>query len=261
MLLELFGKQDLVGEQEARWLLETFAWSLKHFDAKVFFEEAVLVVPDNEHFPGRTESVPGMAGLVFDHVRRYAGMQHWPFRLEDAASCDLAATPASSIPVASSRIGTAAAATPAQPDNSIPVSYDPDLVADPEALIASFANALAYHLARTSPEPPPGGADYWPQATEVLAIFLGFGLMFANSSFSVPVRSCGSCGPKAQRHSFLTQHESTYALAIFCVLKEIPERTVGRHLKKHLRSFFRKCTREIEQKRKSRQEDALVLTG
>jgi hypothetical protein len=133
---------------------------------------------------------------------------------------------------------------------AVSLSYDPDLIGNPEALIASFAHALAYYLGQAAGEPPPGGSDYWPQATEVLAVFMGFGLMFANSSFAVPVRSCGSCGgPQAQRRAFLTQYESTYALAIFGILKDIPAKAVVRHLKKPLRPFYRKCVKEIQGKR------------
>jgi len=129
------------------------------------------------------------------------------------------------------------------------VVYDADLLGNPEALIAGYAHAMAHYLGQTARRPPPGGTAYWPQATEVLAVFMGFGLMFANSAFSVPVRSCGSCGsPPAQRRSYLTQYESTYALAIFSVLKGLANKAVLGHLKKALRPFFRQCVKEIQGK-------------
>ncbi len=119
-------------------------------------------------------------------------------------------------------------------------------MANPEGLIAGFAHTLAHYLGRTASDPPPGGTAYWPQATEVLAVFMGFGLMFANSAFRAPVRSCGSCGAApVDRRSYLTQYESTYALAIFCALKEVPNKAVVPHLKKSLRPFFRSCRKEI----------------
>ena len=132
------------------------------------------------------------------------------------------------------------------PSAQLVVSYDPALVSNPEALIAAYAHALAHYLGQMATIPPPGGTEFWPQATEVLAIFMGFGLMFANSAFRVPVRSCGSCGPKADRRAYLTQHQSTYALALFCVLKEIPDREVLPHLKKALRPFYRQAVTDIQ---------------
>jgi len=121
-------------------------------------------------------------------------------------------------------------------------------------------------------EPPPGGTSHWPEATEALAVFMGFGLMFANSAFTVPIRTCGSCGgPPAQRRSYLDQYQSTYALAIFSVLKDVPNKAVLGHLKQALRPFFRKCVREIQNNREaltrlrsianSRPEAAEVVAG
>lgn len=247
----MFGfvrSQDLVADEDAGWLFETFAWSLKHFGRDVFFDETILVVPDNAHFPGRADSVAGMAGLVFGHVRRYAGMEHWPFRLVDQAACAIDPPPGPKIRGAL-RGSRGIPQTEADPRGEFSLAYDPDLIGNPEALIASFAHSLAHCLAQTAEELPPGGAQYWPQATEVVAAFMGFGLMFANSAFKVPVRSCGSCGPQAQRQSYLTQYESTYALAIFSALKAIPAKTVVRNLNKPLRSFFHQCAKEIAGKR------------
>ena len=252
MLLGFLGRQDLVKEEDARWLFDTFAWSLRNFDRDVFFDETILVVPDNEHFAGRAQSVPEMAELIFDHVRRYAGMQHWPLHLAHGNSCSLSPPTELRMP-GDLRGAKALARSNPNASEGVALAYDPELVSNPEALIASFAHALAHYLGQSAAEPPPGGPVYWPQATEVLAVFMGFGLMFANSAFSVPARSCGSCGgPQAQRRSFLTQYESTYALAIFSVLKGIPEKNVARRLKKHLRPFYRKCLREI-----TRRTDAL----
>lgn len=248
MVFGFLGKQDLVDKDTARWLFETFAWSLSNFDAEVFYRETRLVVPSNEYFPGRENSVEGMARLIFEHVTRYAGMQHWPFRLMAQTECSV--TRPGGVQIRGALRGSRA--SPQGDVNEaqrLIVVYDAALLGNPEALIASYAHALAHYLGQTASQPPPGGTAYWPQATEVLAVFLGFGLMFANSAFFVPVRSCGSCaGPLAQRHSYLTQYESTYALAIFSVLKDVESRAVTSRLKKALRPFFRKCMREIQGK-------------
>ncbi len=243
----LTGRQKLVDEPMVEWLFDSFEWAMLQFDAEVFFSESLLVIPTNEHFPGRVNSVHGMAQLIFDHVKTYAGMQHWPFVLMDQAACAIPAP-------AGIRIqGALRGARGESQDNvdRLVMSYDPTLVNNPEALIASYAHGLAHYLGQTATSPPPGGGEYWPHATEVVAVFMGFGLMFANSAFTVPVRSCGSCGPKAERRSYLTQHESTYALALYCTLKDIPVRAVLRHLKKPLRPFYRQAVNDI----RARQDD------
>lgn len=238
------GRQKLVEEPMVEWLFDTFEWSLLNFDPQVFYEESRLVIPSNEHFPGRVNSVDGMAQLIFDHVKTYAGMQHWPFVVMNQAACAVPA--ASPIRIQGALRGSRGTSQqPGEGMSHLVVSYDPKLVSNPEALIASYAHALAHYLGQTAATPPPGGGEYWPHATEVVAVFMGFGLMFANSAFTVPVRSCGSCGPKAERRSYLTQHESTYALALFGVLRNLPTRSVLKHLKKPLRPFYRQAVKDI----------------
>ena len=247
MLFGLVRKQKILDEETIQWLIDTFEWSLLEFDAGVFFDESRLVIPTNAHFPGRVDSVDGMARLIFDHVRTYAGMRHWPFVLLDQSACALpSATP---VRIEGPLRGARGLPPPgADPSAQLVVSYDPALVGNPEALIAAYAHALAHYLGQMATIAPPGGTEFWPQATEVLVIFTGFGLMFANSAFRVPVRSCASCGPKAERRAYLTQHQSTYALALFCVLKEIPDREVLPHLKKALRPFYRQAVADIRER-------------
>jgi hypothetical protein len=129
---------------------------------------------------------------------------------------------------------------------AIPVAYDPNQVMNPEAIIATFAHTLSHHLATTAGEVPPGGEQNWPQATELLAVFMGFGLMFANSAFTFQKGGCGSCGSTATaRHAYLSQYDITYALALFTVLKGIPGKQVASHLKSSLRSFYKKALRDV----------------
>ena len=100
-----------------------------------------------------------------------------------------------------------------------------------------------------SKEPPPGGVENWPHITEVVAVFMGFGLMMANSANTVKIRYCGSCsGPAVERGNALSQYDITYALAIFCCLKEIPMREVLVNLKKSLRPFYKKAAKEVMNK-------------
>jgi hypothetical protein len=48
-----------------------------------------------------------------------------------------------------------------------------------------------------------------------------------------------------QALGYLTEEEFAYALAIFCVLKNIPGGEIEPHLKKTLRPVYRKAVKEI----------------
>jgi hypothetical protein len=255
LLSHLFSPKPPLDEASIDWIFQVFGWALSGLGAPVFRDETVLVTPTNEHFPGRAGSVHEMAELIFHRTAEYAGMAHWPLRLMPPGGAFPATAPRVAVEgVLRGSEGLTAAAP--NPTAIVPVAYDPALVANPEALIAGFAQTLAHHLGSAVHEIPPGGLQNWAQATEVVAVFMGFGLILANTAFQFQARSCGSCGgPAAQRQAFLSQWDITYALALFCVLEDIPDRAVLRHLKKALRGYYKRCVRDVGGRRE--QLDAL----
>lgn len=245
MLFNLFKSKPLIDETTAHWLFDCFAWAMQQFDAAFFRDETLLVLPNDRFFPGRVESVEGMAQLIFERVKHYAGVTHWPTRVVDGRHCP-SEGPAQLMITGPIRGRQGMMPQEVAQSQRLLIPYDPALVNNPEAMIAAFAHQLAHYLAALAKEPPPGGEQNWAQATEVLAVFLGFGLMFANSAFNVRIPSCGSCAaPAADRQSFLSQYDVSYALAIFAVLKGIPHREVLPHLKNPLRGFYRRAHQAV----------------
>ncbi|WP_455211510.1 hypothetical protein, partial [Kaarinaea lacus] len=167
--------KPLLEEDATHWLFDAFAWSLKNFDAHVFYQETVLVNPTNQHFPGRENSAQGMAKLIFEQVKTYAGMAHWPCRLVDNNEA-LVHTP-TQVKIEGPRRGSEGInAVQVDETHSLVIPYNINQLAKPEALIADYAHILAHYLGQTADELPPGGESFWPQATELLAIFMGFGI-------------------------------------------------------------------------------------
>ncbi len=248
MFFNLLSSKPVLDEESVEWLFELYAWALKNFDARVFYAETILVVPSNEYFPGRENSAEGMALLMFEKVREYAGLAHWPCRLEPYSDSCQNETPRIMLQGALRGSGGIQVQDVAN-ENRLPVIYDPRQVTNPEAMIASFAHSLSKYLATLAETPPPGGAENWPQVTEILAVFLGFGLMFANSAFVYRNLTCGSCQPRRiERAAYLSQYDVTYALAIFSVLKDIPNQQVLKHLKKSLRPYYKKALRDVSKR-------------
>lgn len=241
----LFQKKSLLDEAHSQWLFDAFAWSLENFDADLFYTDTILVLPTNEYFPGRVDSVHGMAGLIFEKVKEYAGVSHWPTLLADQNSCPLIDNPR--VQVKGALRGPEGVVDEAIDDaHRLLIPYNPQQINNPEGMIATYAHVLSHYLGQMAEEPPPGGADYWPHVTELLAVYMGFGLMFANSAFTFR-GGCGSCyNPHAKRDAYLSEIEATYALAIFSVLKGIPNSQVTRHLKSHLRGVYKKAVREVQ---------------
>ena len=247
MFSKLLKPKALLDEETTLWLFDTFTWALRNLDARVFYDETILVTPSNQHFPGRENSVHGMANLIFSQVKEYAGLKHWPTKLTNMAEGMPVKSP--KIEIKGALRGSKGIMPAGGSFHQIPVAYNPDQLRDSEVLIADFAHVLGHYLGSTSKEPPPGGAENWPHITEVIAVFMWFGLMMANSANTAKIRSCGSCsGPAVERSNALSQYDITYALAIFSCLKEIPAREVLVHLKKTLRPFYKKAAREVMHK-------------
>ena len=233
MLFRLFDRRPLLDDAYAGWMFDVYAWALRNFDPVMFRDETLLVTPSNDHFPGRANSPGEMANLIFDQVVGYAGMRQWPLKLLPPGSCVL--EPAAKVRIVAGVRGSRALAAAPSPA-SLTVTYEPDYLNNPEAMIAVFAHALAHYLGTSAKEPPPGGAENWPQVTEILAVFLGFGLMFANTALVLPRGGCCG-GPVVRRQAYVSQHDITYALAIFAALKRLPQQQVLRHLKGSLRAW------------------------
>ena len=247
MFSRIFKPAPLIEETSAQWMFDTFSWALRNFDAKVFFNESILVTPSNDHFPGRETSAEGMANLIFEKVKSYAGMPHWPCRLVNESTTDISEIPQIQLRLEGPIRGATAEASASVDDTQkLVIVYQQESLQDPEVLIANFAHTLAHYLGTTAKEAPPGGEENWPHVTELLAVFMGFGVMMADSANTTKIRSCSSCsGPAIERENFLSQYDITYALAIFCCLKEIPTGQVVKQLKSSLRPFYKKAIKDV----------------
>lgn len=245
MFFDLFKSHPILDEDSVQWLFNIYAWALSNFDAKIFFEQTILVVPSNKFFPGEADSNAEMAQLIFDKVRDYAAVRHWPCRLSTDQSCAVQ-TPQLKITGALREIDGKESEFVLEEDRLL-IFYDPRQVGNPEAIIATFAHSLAHHLGSRGKDLPDNIEDNWPQITEVLAVFMGFGLMFANSAFVYRNVTCGSCQPTTiNRSAYLSQYDITYALAIFCVLKEIKMGEAAGNVKESLRPFFKKAYKDVK---------------
>lgn len=243
-MLNFFKSKPLLEPESTQWMYDTFAWALDNFNAEYFYDHSVLVIPSNAFFPGRVDSEQGMAQLIFNNVKRYAGISHWPTRVLDQGMCAIPNIPRFEIegPL---RIANGSASETVSEEQCLLVPFNPQQISNPEGMIATFAHIIAHYMGQMAKTPPPGGTEYWPHATEILAIYLGFGLMFANSAYTFR-GGCGSCyNPSATRDAYLTEQQSVYALAIFAVLKGIANSEVTPNLKAHLRGFYKKAIKEI----------------
>jgi hypothetical protein len=249
-MFSLFRKKPLLDEGTTEWLWESYAWALRNFDRDLFYAHTVLVTPTKEHFPDQADDGATLAQLILDRIKGHMGMQRWPTRLIPVSE-EMPVLPSPAIAIHGSARGEGALVE-IENGVALPVRYDPILLRQPDLLIAIMAQSLASPLAQLCPEPPPGGDETRGHATDLLAIFMGFGLFLTNNAFNYHVGGCGnnSCKPKGvQLLGELTEGQMAYALALFCVLKEIPNTTVLPQLKSTVRPFYKLAVKEVKRKK------------
>ncbi|AZQ83874.1 hypothetical protein EKO29_07445 [Colwellia sp. Arc7-635] len=256
MLAKLFSPKEIIDENTKNWILDTFAWAIENFDINVLKEETRLILPSNEFYPGTVSSIDEMAQAMFNNTKNYAGMQKWPIQLTSSA-------PSMSTPIENLRLGAVVRGDQAEivvAENSEPLTlgFTPNQVNQPQDLIAGISQALASILVVSNKVLPPGGKDYLPQAIDLVACFMGFGVIFANTAYQFK-GGCGSCNNASlNRQAALTEPETLYALALFCVLKKEPIKNVKGHLKSHLRKDFVNAYKSIEQSLSTSTQPALL---
>lgn len=284
-MLNLFNRnKELLDEDIIQWIFSCYGWAFEQFDKDVFFNETTLVIPDNKYFPGKETTANGMASLIFEQVKSYASMAHWPTALYNSTENHQPMPATLPVVINGTLRGKNALEQPGQTvmlqgvdsateqsfsnmspidspqqSGSLGFSYHPEQLKKPEGVIAHFAHGLSHLLASASKTPPPGGASYLPMAGELTGIFMGFGIMFANSAVIARAGGCGGCGggQSPVRQVFMSEQEATYALAVFCHLKEIKASAATKHLKKHLRGFFKLALKDCQ--RRLQKDDYLKL--
>ena len=256
MLAKLFSPKKIIDENTQNWILDTFAWAIENFDINILKEDTRLVLPNNEFYPGRVSSIDEMAQAMFNNTKSYAGMQKWPIQLTAAAPTSTTAI--EDLRLGSTIRGEAADVVVNENGEALMLGFTPNQVNQPQDLIAGISQALASILVISNKNLPPGGKECLPQAIDLVACFMGFGVILANTAYQFK-GGCGSCNNASlNRQAALTEPETLYALALFCVLKKEQVKVVKTHLKAHLKKDFTHAYKSIEQSLSATTQPALL---
>jgi hypothetical protein len=235
-----FKSSPFLSAVEEEWQAAVWRWFLRHLGGLVDFRQSPFVTPNAAFFPATNNTGHARALAIFAMVKEHAGLQEW--------ECELIEQP--SRPDA--RVGEVTAQVFDKHDplgtfgpegNKIVITYDPGLLDDPMALIATFIHELGHYLLHAQPEPPPGGEETEELATDLVTVYLGFGLFGANSAFNFQqYTDTHSQGWRTSRQGYLNERMWCYALAIFFLLRGEDIAQAKPFLKSHLYSDLRKAT-------------------
>jgi hypothetical protein len=230
-----------------RWHLETWAWFLARFGGRADLDLSPIVLPSSHFFPASETKGHARALHIMDCVKEHARMSGWPCRLESQTERpELRVGDVTALNLDHTNFP---AGTFALSGNEAVVTYDPGSVSDPMKLIATLAHELAHYKLSNVAEDPPGGEDAHEPATDLLTIYLGFGIFGANSAFNFNQhQDAVSQGWSWSRLGYLSEREWIFALAVFLTLKHEPAQQLHRYLKDHLIADLGKAMRYLEEK-------------
>lgn len=240
-------QRQLPDEERIQWQFDTFQWFLRHLTRHRSFDETTLVRPVPEDFPVQAQGHE-LAEELFELTREYAGMEDWPCQLQ-AHGRDPDDTFANSLVRPVEQQG-AAGTFQADETGEITITYSADGIDRPMSLVAVFAHELAHYLIGTVDELPPGGVDAEELATDLCAVFMGFGIFQANSAFEFSRNDDAVYSESMARFTgYLTELELAYGLAIFVMAKGLKPRTVKKYLDGNPRRYFRDAVADIKNNR------------
>jgi hypothetical protein len=240
-----FLYKPALSDEGANALIEAFGWALQHFDRQRFVRNTPLVLPTADFFPAQLSSPQAAMRYAFEQVTRVCGLPFWPWRLGFVDQCPLEPPPLLGLNVMVRDDNTLHDWQQAE-GATLWVPVIPDQLSQPAHLVANFAQTVAQHLLWQSQLVPPGGPESFKPMAELLAIFMGFGVMMTQSAYHFR-GSCARCvNPAALRQASLSESETLFALAIFCRLKQIPRQQVLPHLKRHLAGAYKSAEAQLE---------------
>ncbi len=245
--LWLMGRKPLVSEEEAEWQWACFEWLLRGSGGYGRFRHVVIVLANDDFFPQKGLRSPALESALFEQIKMHAGMSRWPCLLKPQP-LDPNPKVAPTIIVKDaprSALGTfqrgAAEAT---------ITYYPDLIRDPMAFVATMAHELGHYLGSEIPGPPPGGSDALEFATDMAAVFLGFGTFLVNSAFTfAQFQNHDTMGWSAKRQGYLSESQLLNALAIFTALLGSEAAVISREIKSHYRTLYKRAFKMASESR------------
>jgi hypothetical protein len=245
ILAWLTGSMPLVSAEEAEWQWACFEWLLRGTGGYGRFRQVSIILPDDRFFPQKGLRSPALESALFEQIKIHAGMRHWPCLLRIQP---LDPNPKVAPTVIIKDAPRSALGTFQRGSAEAIITYHPELIRDPMAFVATMAHELGHYLVSEIAGPPPGGSEALEFATDMAAVFLGFGAFLVNSAFSFSqFQNHETVGWSARRQGYLSESQLLNALAIFTVLLGSEVSAVSREIKSHYRALYKRACKRAAQ--------------
>ena len=247
----LFGAKRPLDQYEWEWMLAGIKWLEEEFPRDEGGTSAgSLILPLAENFPPWQEPSSEYAEMLFARVKELCELSDWPTRLvsqEDSNPNPMEMAAFAGEYRWSEALGTFSIADDHDGKPYAQITYHPKQLSNPDGFVATMAHELGHYLMSTSRRCPPGGWDLHELATDLTAVWFGFGIFMANGAksfegFSDPANA----GWQSQVSGYLNEQTMLTAMAACAKLRgEDPAEAIP-HLKPYLASNYKKIVKYMD---------------
>ncbi|WP_440957296.1 hypothetical protein ACFELO_08240 [Oceanicaulis sp. LC35] len=242
----MFFKPRAVEDHIADWVEANFARILEGFSSDKAVRDTALVTPRNGGFVVDARTAEECAEQLFVRTAEFCGVRDWPIRLEGVDDTHHLQQVSALHFLESDK---SAAGTFQVQSNELVITYALSDVSAPVHLIATFAHEIAHAVLAGHPVEREVPEEEVELLTDLMAVYLGFGVFLANSAFHFQQYSeSGYAGWRSSRRGYLTQETLTYATALFCEIRQADHDVAKASLKPHLVKVFDKACKQIAQR-------------
>lgn len=233
------GESNLPDDEHIEWQFEVFEWLIERFPEHGSIANGRVLTPSPEDFPVGEAEGQELGERIFGVVRRHCGLEEWPCELE-AVDDRQVVIDAGGVHEFSGAAGTILASS-----DEVVITYNLSSLAQPESVVSTFAHELSHYLLFSIDELPPGGEAADEPATDLCAVYLGFGTFMANSAFRF--ESAAGEGWMVNWQGYLSQPSLATALAIFVRVLDAPADAFTPHLATNPREYFRQALAYVDE--------------
>jgi hypothetical protein len=249
-MFSLFKPKCPLDLEEWQWMLAGLKWLESEFPrSNNSIAAGQLVLPLEENFPEYSASAE-YAQAAFDRVKELARLADWPTILlmqEDDQSRHIVNAAFAGEYKWTDALGTFSIVHDEQSKPIAQITYHPRQLLNPEAFVATMAHELGHYLMSTSTTCPPGGWDLHELATDLTAVWMGFGIFMANSAKSFEGFSDHDrAGWQSQMSGYLNENTLLAAMAVCETLQGNDPLKARPYLKPYLQSDLKRIAKYIQ---------------
>lgn len=216
MLSGLFGPRTFLDPEVEQWHLDVWATLIERFSAGVSVADTPIALPTRDFFPPTEATGHARAGHVFACVKTIMQMADWPCvleaqprRLTGQRVSEFVHIGGGETPNGTFRVDS---------DETVVITYAPELLDDPMGLVATLAHELAHYLLASETDLVED--DTHELMTDLTVAYAGLGVFGANTAFSFEQHGDAfSQGWQSRSSGYLSPRSWAFALAVFGELR------------------------------------------